>query len=77
MFDGAENTITAGDETFRCGEELAGSEALLVADRYTLKLHLCDGKALLALPVRWTGSPALTAEGLCPQITPLRAATQE
>lgn len=77
VFDTAGNTITAGEEVFRCDEQLAGTQALLVIDRYTLKLHLCDGKALLALPVRWREQPSLKAcAGLCARIIPLRAATQ-
>lgn len=59
--DGQQGTVQAAGECWQLPEPLAGSEALIVADRYTLKLHLLGGAALLALPVRWQ------AEGLTPE----------
>lgn len=73
------DTITAGGESWHVPASLGGSDVLLLADRYTLKLHLCGGEALLALPVRWQqDGEAASALAAVPgvQLTPLRAALQ-
>ncbi len=77
--DAGANTISAGGERWHTESPLGGSRLILLADRYTLKLHLCGGEALLALPVRWQDDAAAAQElAALPQlqVTPLRAAIQ-
>ncbi len=52
-YDPAARTITAENICYDLPQEAISNDMLIVADRNTLKLHLCGGAALLALPVRW------------------------
>lgn len=77
LLDAKTDTITAGGESWHVPASLGGNEVLLLADRYTLKLHLCGGEALLTLPVRWQrNGDAADALAAVPgaRLTPLRAA---
>ncbi len=78
-FDASGDTVTAAGESWHTASPLGGNTATLLVDRYTLKLHLCGGEALLALPVRWQDeTSAARALAALPQvqISPLRAAIQ-
>lgn len=58
VYDPAARTITAQGESYPL-PDAATEEMQWILDRYTLKLHLCGGAAVLALPVRWTEQPEL------------------
>ncbi len=78
LLDGMADTVTAAGEVWHTEAPLGGSLLTLLVDRYTLKLHLCGGEALLAQPVRWHEETAAAAAlaALQAQITPLGAAIQ-
>ena len=59
-YDGAARTITVEGIAYALPEAAASHDMLLLVDRNTLKLHLCGGAALLALPVRWADNRSLT-----------------
>lgn len=60
LYDAKAQTITSEDVCYTLPADAASCDMLLLVDRNTLKLHLCGGAALLALPVRWTGDAVLT-----------------
>jgi hypothetical protein len=62
VLDAQANTIAAAGEIWHTASPLGGSSLFLLADRYTLKLHLLGGEALLALPVRWQEETAAAAQ---------------
>lgn len=59
-YDGSARTITAEGISYVLPESAASNDLLLLVDRNTLKLHLCGGAALLAMPVCWEHEPAMT-----------------
>ena len=61
-YDPLANTIAAEGVTYPLPGASTGNNWLVLVDRHTLKLHLCNGAALLALPVRWQEEPALTVQ---------------
>lgn len=62
QYDPAANTIAAEGITYALPDNSASDSWLVLVDRNTLKLHLCGGAALLALPVRWQEEHTLTAQ---------------